>query len=346
MMGCCQTGPGQAYETPNRDRLHGRIYRIVYDSARPAAPKRLDTATPAQLVAALDDDNLFWRHTAQRLLVERKATDAIPALIRRAGDHTVDSLGLNAGVLHALWTLHGLGALASNADAMTAARNALRHPAASVRRAALQMLPRDSQLLTDMLSSGILPDRGSPWPVEYTVSNAILSDADAHVRLEATLALSELPPSDRGRNVVRELFASLDNARDPWMPDAIAIAAAGHGPDLLGELLLQRIPANADSLTVNGLKRVVQRLARLHSSKADIGPVVSLIHAVPRAHIGLATALLEGVATGWPEERQPQLTPEHRAALAEAASSSPGELRPLFDRVAARWTIPDAFRTP
>jgi hypothetical protein len=240
MMGCCQTGPGQAYETPNRDRLHGRIYRIVYDSTPPVPGRRLDTATSQQLVDALGNDNLFWRQTAQRLLVERKAVDAIPALIRRANDQTVDSLGLNPAVLHALWTLHGLAALSSNPDAMTAARNALRHPAASVRRAALMMLPRDSQLLSDILSSGILPDRGSPWPVEYTVGNAMLSDADMHVRLEATLAMSELPPSDRGKNVVRELFASLDNARDPWMPDAIAIAAASHGPAFLGELLLQR----------------------------------------------------------------------------------------------------------
>jgi len=346
MMGCCQTGPGQAYETPNRDKLHGRIYRIVYDSARQVPPRRLDNATTQQLVDALSDDNLFWRQTAQRLLVERKATDAIPALIRLARDHTVDSVGLNPGALHALWTIHGLGGLATNPDAMTAARNALQHPAASVRRAALMMLPRDSQLMTDILSSGILPDRGSPWPVEYTVSNAILSDADAHVRLEATLVMSELPPSDRSRNVVRELFASLDNARDPWMPDAIAIAAAGHGPAFLGELLLQRVPPNTDSITVSGLRRVVQRLARLHSAKAEIGPVVSLINAIPRAHAGLAAGLLEGVATGWPEERPPQLTPEQRAALVEAARTSPAELGPSFDRVAARWTLPNVFRVP
>ena len=337
--------PGQAYETPNRDRLHGRIYRIVYDSAR-QAPMRLDNATPQQLVDALSNDNMFWRLTAQRLLVERKATDVVPALIRLANDQTVDSLGLNPGALHALWTLQGLGALSSNADALTAARHALRHPAASVRRAALMMLPRDAQLLTDILSAGILPDRGSPWPVEYTVANATLSDADVHVRLEATLALSELPPSDRGKNVVRELFASLDNARDPWMPDAIAIAGAAHGPAFLGELMLQRVPPNADSITVSGLRRVVQRLARLHSSKAEIEPVVSLINAIPRAHPGLATALLEGIATGWPEERAPQLTPEQKAALYEAARNSPAELAPAFDKVAARWTMPNVFRAP
>ncbi len=146
--------------------------------------------------------------------------------------------------------------------------------------------------------------------------------------------------------MVRELFASLDNARDPWMPDAIAIAAARHGPALLGELLLQRVPANADSITVSGLKRVVQRLARLHSAKAEIGPVVTLINAIPRAHPGLGTALLEGIATGWPEERQPQLSPEQRAALYEAARSSSAELGPSFDKVAARWTLPNVFRVP
>jgi putative membrane-bound dehydrogenase-like protein len=346
MMGCCETGKGAAYETPNRDRLHGRIYRIVYDSAPTAPTRRLDTATPAQLVAALQDDNLFWRMTAQRLLVERKATSVIPALVQLASDHTVDALGLNPGALHALWALHGLGAMTANGDAMTAARNALRHPAASVRRAALMMLPRDSQLLTDILASGILPDRGSPWPVEYTVGNAILSDADLHVRLEATLAMSELPPSDRAANVVRELFASLDNARDPWMPDAIAIAAAGHGPALTVTLLQQRVPNNTDSVTVAGLRRVIQRLSRLQAARAEIGPMVTLIHAIPRSHVGLASALLDGIATGWPEERAPQLTPEHRAALAEAARNSPAELGPLFDRVAARWTIPNAFRGP
>ncbi|HZI27039.1 MAG TPA: PVC-type heme-binding CxxCH protein [Gemmatimonadaceae bacterium] len=348
MMGCCQTGAGQAYDTPNRDRLHGRIYRIVYDSAktRQAVTRRLDNATSAQLVDALADDNMFWRQTAQRLLVERKATDAIPALIRRASDHTVDSLGLNPAALHALWTLHGLGALGSNADAMTATRNALRHPAASVRRAALMMLPRDAQLLTDILAAGILPDRGSPWPVEYTVPNSTLSDADMHVRLEATLVMSELPPSDRSANVIRELFGSLDNARDPWMPDAIAIAAAAHGPAFLGELMLQRVPQNADSITVSGLRRAVQRLARLHSTRAEIGPVVSLINTIPRAHPGLATALLEGIATGWPEERAPQLTPEQKATVYEAARTSSVELTPAFDRVAARWTLPNVFKVP
>ena len=126
---------------------------------------RLDNATPAQLVAALSNDNMFWRMTAQQRLVEGKHTAAIPALVALANDHTVDGMGLNVGALHALWTLHGLGAIPSNATALTAARNALHHPAASVRRAALQILPRTEQTLNDVFAAGMLPDRASPHNV-------------------------------------------------------------------------------------------------------------------------------------------------------------------------------------
>ena len=68
-------------------------------------------ATPEKLVATLRHDNLFWRKHAQRLLVERGRRDVLPALVKLARDPGVDGIGLNAGAIHALWTLHGLGAL-------------------------------------------------------------------------------------------------------------------------------------------------------------------------------------------------------------------------------------------
>jgi putative membrane-bound dehydrogenase-like protein len=343
MMGCCQTGAGQAYETPNRDRLHGRIYRISYDSAR-AAPMRLDNAAPAQLVRALGSDNLFWRLTAQRLLVERGRPDVVPALVQLARTHTVDSLGLNPPALHALWTLHALG-LTKHPAALEAARWALHHPAASVRRAALMMLPRDERLVDDILSAGILPDRTSPWPVEYTVATTILQDADAHVRLEALLALAELPGSPRASASIGDVFWSTDNARDPWIPDAVAMAGVKQGPEFLRELIVRRIPPN-DSLAAAGMRRAVQKMARYHGAQVNAGTVVSLIEVIPRANVGLAIAMLDGIAQGWPEERPPQLTPEQRTALAAAARQSSSELSAAFGRVSARWNLPEVFRTP
>jgi hypothetical protein len=345
MQGCCQTGPGNAYETPNRDRLHGRIYRIAYDSARATPPLRLDTATPAQLVRALTNDNLFWRLTAQRLLVEGRHRAAIPALITSAQDHTADALGLNPGALHALWTLHGLGALGSDPMALAAARRALHHPAASVRRAALMMLPRSASLLDDVLQAGILPDRASPWPVDYTVGTAILQDADAHVRLEALLVLAELPASPRAATAIAEVILHPDNARDPWIPDAIAMAGARQGAGFLAELA-KRAVTGGDSASTAGMRRAVQKMARHHAAQADPAAVVALIASVPDATAPIATSLLDGIAEGWPEERPPQLNDAQRAALRAAARGSSGGVAESFGRVAARWALPDIFRDP
>ena len=343
MRGCCQNGPGNAYETPNRDRLHGRMYRIAYDSAKAAPPMRLDNATPAQLVRGLSHDNMFWRMTAQRLLVERGNQDVVPALVRLALDHTVDAQGLNPGALHALWTLHGLGAIPGNADALAAARSALSHPAASLRRAALMMLPRDKRLEDDLFAAGILPDRTSPWPVEYTVPTSILQDADAHVRLEALLILSELPPSPRAAAALADVISFPGNARDAWIPDAVSIAGAKHDPGFLADLIKRRVPAN-DSLAVVGMQRAVAKLGRFHAAQSDAAIVVTLIGGIPQATLPLAIGMLNGMADGWPQEAPPQLSAEQKAALVLAARDASPELAAAFAKLAARWAMPDVFR--
>ena len=66
-----KTGKGSAYETPLRDKTHGRIYRIVAKDGKPSERPKLSKDDPKGLVAALKNDNMFWRLHAQRLLVER-----------------------------------------------------------------------------------------------------------------------------------------------------------------------------------------------------------------------------------------------------------------------------------
>jgi hypothetical protein len=94
------------------------------------------------------------------------------------------------------------------------------------------------------------------------------------------------------------------------------------------------------------MRRAVQRMARHHAVQADAGTLVALVDVVPRANVALAAALLDGIAQGWPEERPPQLTPEQRSALASAARQSSTELTAAFGRLAARWNLPEIFRTP
>src|SRR5207253_3266875 len=74
-----QTGKGSAYETPLRDKDHGRIYRISYaaeSGATSPARMNLHKAAAQQLAVALTNPNLFWRMTAQRLLIELNQLDA------------------------------------------------------------------------------------------------------------------------------------------------------------------------------------------------------------------------------------------------------------------------------
>jgi putative membrane-bound dehydrogenase-like protein len=85
----------------------GRIYRVAPDDRdAPCHPVLLDGLRASELVEKLADGNAWVRLTAQRLLLERKASEVVPALKQLAlkGENPI-------GRLHALWTLRGLGAL-------------------------------------------------------------------------------------------------------------------------------------------------------------------------------------------------------------------------------------------
>jgi hypothetical protein len=355
-------GPGAAYETPNRDKLHGRIYRILPEDAPAIRPMRLDNASPTQLVETLEHDNLFWRMMAQQMLVEGRHTSQVPALVELVNDHTIDPLGLNVAAQHALWTLHGLGAITGNESALAAARNALHHPAASVRRAALQVLPRDEQLLGDILAAGMLPDRSSPTPVDYTVPTGILQDASPYVRVEALLAVAELPASPRAANALLEIITVPGNARDRWIPEAVAIAGVKQGPQFAADLLRRRLPPNADTIAIAGIRNTVRLITEHYITSANADAVVALLTAVPEANPAIGGEVLSAIApppppddappqvrarasrVGWPQDQPPTLSAEQRNALIAAANAAAPELAEGYQRVAVRWGMPDLFR--
>ena len=91
---------------------------------------------------------MFWRLHAQRLLVERGKADVVPALVKLVADESVDETGLNAGAVHAAWTLAGLGAGKENAAALLAA---VKHPSAAVRQAIWAAIPRSGQDVADQI---------------------------------------------------------------------------------------------------------------------------------------------------------------------------------------------------
>ncbi|MCY2986280.1 MAG: hypothetical protein NTY19_00165, partial [Planctomycetota bacterium] len=86
----------------------GRIWRVVADGAPKLRPFDLTKAAVKDLVAELANGNVWWRETAQRLLVERGDKSAVPLLtvLVREGPTPQSRL-------HALYTLEGLGELKS-----------------------------------------------------------------------------------------------------------------------------------------------------------------------------------------------------------------------------------------
>ena len=121
---------------------------------------------------------MFWRLHAQRLLVERGQKDVVPQLVALVRNQSVDEIGINGGAFHALWTLQGLGELnTATSDAYRAAVDALKHPAAGVRKAAAMVLPHTAEASARSLSAGLL------------------HDPDLHTRLAAMLAIADMPTS-------------------------------------------------------------------------------------------------------------------------------------------------------
>jgi putative membrane-bound dehydrogenase-like protein len=205
------TGRGNAYESSLRDHLRGRIYRITYKNAPRARTRSLSRTDPAGLIDALGADNMFWRLAAQRLIVERGQKDLVPQLIALVRNTAVDAVGINGGAFHALWTLHGLGELSgNNTEAYRAAVEALKHPAAGVRKAAAMVLPRSAEAGSAILDAGLLQDR------------------DLHTRLAATLVLADMPSSAAlGQALYKESQKS-ENYGDRWLSRAFYIAATRH----------------------------------------------------------------------------------------------------------------------
>ena len=177
----------------------GRIYRIVPDAKTPVPlPKniRLGQASDAELVQQLSSPNIWWRRTAQRLLVERHHDDAVPSLGQLFAESSSP-----LGRVHALWTLDGLGKLDQ-----TLVAKALDDPVAGVRENAIRLAepylakaPELARKLTKMA--------GDP-------------DPKVRFQLLCTLGFLDSPEATAAEDKL------LDGVEDPWMQVAALSASS------------------------------------------------------------------------------------------------------------------------
>jgi len=185
-------GEGNAHLNEHRDKRHGRIYVIKYKDKSDNSIKLLDPDNLESLVNALDSDNMFWRVTAQRLIVENYAEKDIGDVVDRLASMTTNNL-------HALWTIHGLGKIdLVNFNELLSSSNS-----SSIKKAALATMPATEE------SSEIL------------INSNVLNYSDLHIRRHAILKASELPETDGLFEAMEAVSQDETNTADKWLNAAI-----------------------------------------------------------------------------------------------------------------------------
>lgn len=188
---------------------YGRIYRVMHETTRRDTMRPFASASPEQLVDALAHPNGWRRDTAQRLLVERGAKTAVPALTAlasKAPDWRTR--------LHALWTLDGIDAIQPATVA-----SALEDTSRDVRLSAIRIAER--------------------WLGEanHSIQPAVLKrldDADWAVHQQLAASIGALPPGARESAAVAVLERY---GNDPVVMDAVLSGLRGSEMAVLDRLL-------------------------------------------------------------------------------------------------------------
>ena len=154
---------------------------------------------------------MFWRHTAQRLLVDEAKKGAVPGLKKK-----VTAGGI--GAIQALWSLKGIGALDPDTHQV-----ALMSKDPALRRNAINALGNDAAAL------------------QLFFDTAVVQDKELIVRLAAFNKMVQFKDQKTISLAAKELIKDFSNASEPWLSQSLRNAGAGpvqRGPFKLGKELL------------------------------------------------------------------------------------------------------------
>lgn len=250
--------------TSGKDR--GRLYELINDGFKRRAQPKLSSATTAELVAALADRDGWWRDTAQRLLIERKDSAAVPLLIELAGKRP--SALARA---HALWTLDVFGKLPAEQLIQ-----ALKDDDANVREAAVRLAAGRQDVAAEVYG--------------------LAKDADAMVRFQAAFTLGSFADS-QAVDALAEIAAR--SGGNHWTRAAVLSSVKGRAEQVLASLL-KRLDKSSDT-KVAETSAWVSELAYLIGAENQPGKVVEVLTDLlppQTADPRLARAALVGIGNG------------------------------------------------
>ena len=220
-----ERGPGNAHLNPLRDLQHGRIYVIKHKRSRSPDIRSLAPDDLETLIDAMKSHNMFWRITAQRLLIENHGVEVVPQLISLAKEN------LNSpAAAHALWTISSLGEMQQE-DVVTTIDRGIKEGSDGVKRACLALLPSTGQGTSMLIESGLLESN------------------NLGLRLAAVLKATELPESDELFKLMQNLRSDQTNEEDQWLKAAFNI--------YFGEQNMEELAENAVDIVIPTMKEEI-----------------------------------------------------------------------------------------
>ncbi len=287
----------------------GRIWRVVHTSTVKDSQPQLSTKTVAQLVPYLAHPNLWWRLTAQRLLVERSDASAVRPLEVMLRTHRDDRARL-----HALWTLDGMHA----ADRPTM-EAALKDQSQAVRAAGIRIAEPWLARADSAMSASVM---------------RLIVDATPSVRRQLAASLGELPVAQRDdalANVVAR------HGYDLVVADLVVGGVASRELAFLERLLAA---LSTDAPHAEPVIRALSRAVVMSRDGVNVARVLTLAGEPSRAR-WQRIALLEG-ARRPTEQRGGTLAelPSAPSGLLVATTSKDSTLRAQATQAAASFNWP------
>jgi putative membrane-bound dehydrogenase-like protein len=205
-------GDGNAWLNKLREKERVRIYRVTPADGRTEPILNLTNATVPELVHVLGNVNMHWRLQAQRLLLKKGYSAELGTLLEGIlkTDLGVDAVGNNPRVLHAMWTLEGLGQFTTDAAKWNPILSGLlKHPAWGVRRNVPKVMPATTA------SATALNEQCS------------VNDTHGHVRLQVLIALAGISAKPAEMKAMWDTYKNVDGASGPNAHAASAFTPAG-----------------------------------------------------------------------------------------------------------------------
>ena len=245
----------------------GRIYRVVPEKKSRRAIPNLAARDAAALVQSLRSVNGWERTTAQRLLVERRDTSAVPLL----GEIVRTALEPKAR-MHALCTLEGVGAITAE-DVVAGARDSHAAVREHAVRLAEPFLEKNVEKVHDALAS-------------------LVDDPEIRYRYQLVFSLGAAPRKERAKLLAR---IALRDGNVAQIRTAIISSASGQTIELL-ERLLSGSTGELEPELPSTLFRMLAKEPNLRALMHILAQLESVAKSKPAPwHFVAAAAFLDGL---------------------------------------------------